>query len=84
MLVVKDLCLKSEVKQFTRIGFFLKLWVGGFIMSLDVWGHFFQPNAGCCRIVQFQKCRSDIIGGVWSFFCSLRRRIHNFMDNFLD
>ena len=38
MLVVKALCLKSEVKQFTRIGFFLKLWVGGFIMSLDVWG----------------------------------------------
>lgn len=38
MLVVKALYLNSEVKQFTRIGLFLKLWLGGFIMSLDVWG----------------------------------------------
>lgn len=86
MLVVKALYLNSEVKQFTRIGLFLKLWVGGFIMSLDVWGlgTSFNEMLPVVEFVQFQKCWSDIIEDVWLLFWSLRRRIHNFIDNFLD
>lgn len=77
---------ESEVKQITRIGFFLKLWVWiGFIMSLDVWGllTYFNQMLSAVELFNFRSVWVILLE-MFDYFSSFQRRIHNFMDNFLD